>query len=229
MRMDLWGREQLGPLWAPKSRGPLRAPYPIHMHDSVVRGPYLSCKLRGFSSGYYHGDGLLLLTDCCCLMSDLSGIFLIRRLLLSKFFISKPPIYIYRDAFSTLNLTLPCHSSSFLSFVSFCLTLFAFGPLQLPTHSLGSPQLLQNWINRGSQELSSVCYSTLLVLLFFFDVALFYYFHFYSFLSPPRFLIFSFLFFSIWCALKYPKVEPLATNLKFLINKCWIYVIIIDG
>lgn len=190
MRMDLWGREQLGPVWAPNSRGPLRTPYPIHMHDSVVRGPYLSCKLRGFSSGYYHGYGLLLLTDCCCLMSDLSEIFLIRRMLLWNFFISNlPPLpYIFIGMLFLLsNLTLPCHSSSFLSFVSFCLTLFAFGPLQLPTHSLGSPQLLQNWINHGAQELSSVCYSTLLVLLPFSLFSLLFCSYF--------FLVFNLLFF----------------------------------
>lgn len=191
MRMDLWGREQLGPVWAPNSRGPLRTPDPIHMHDSVVRGPYLSCKLRGFSSGYYHGYGLLLLTDCCCLMSDLSEIFLIRRMLLWNFFISNlpPPLpYIFIGMLFLLsNLTLPCHSSSFLSFVSFCLTLFAFGPLQLPTHSLGSPQLLQNWINHGAQELSSVCYSTLLVLLPFSLFSLLFCSYF--------FLVFNLLFF----------------------------------
>lgn len=121
------------------------------------------------------------------------------------------------------NLTLPCHSSSFLSFVSFCLTLFAFGPLQLPTHSLGSPQLLQNWINHGSQELSSVCYSTLLVLLPFSLFSLLFCSYF--------FLVFNLLFFFHLNrrALKYLKVEPLATNLKFLVNKCWICVIIIDG
>lgn len=110
----------VGPVWAPKSRGPLKAPYPIHMHDSIVRGPYLSCKLRGFSSGYYHGDGPLLLMGCCCLMSDLSGIFLIRRLLLSKFFIS-PSVYIYRDAFSTFKSHPPL---SFCLFSVLCLVLF---------------------------------------------------------------------------------------------------------
>lgn len=167
-------------------------------------------------------------------------IFLCTDCFVNFFFISKPPLCLYifiGMLFLLLNLTLPCHSSSFLSFVSFCLTLFAFGPLQLPTHSLGSPQLLQNWINRGSQVLFRL---SVIQRFFFFFLSttslppslLFYYFHYYSSAFPSWFLIFLVFFFllaSIDVPWSIQRSSCWWRTETFFVNKCWIYVIIVDG